>query len=134
MKNQDSSISEALRRALMKIRKEADEIICLIDSIEKPEKPKRIPDALLLTPIDKLDISVRSNNCLRAANIVFLGELVLEKKGKTFLKFRNFGSKSLKELEAELTNHGLSFGMHITKRQRKILEQKKLEYKNKIYK
>jgi len=69
---------------------------------------------LLKTKLVDLDLSVRALNCLKAAEVDSLGDLV--KFNKTdLLKFRNFGKKSLTELEDLLTNLGLNFGMDIGK-------------------
>jgi len=62
--------------------------------------------------VDELELSVRSANCLKAANINTLEDLV-QKPETEMLKFRNFGRKSLNELNAILETLGLSFGMDI---------------------
>ena len=67
---------------------------------------------LLDQPVDELELSVRAANCLKAANIRTIGELV-SREVSTMLKFRNFGRKSLQELENVLADRGLSFGMDI---------------------
>ncbi len=69
---------------------------------------------LLLTRVDELELSVRSSNCLRAANIQILAELV-RKSESDMLKYRNFGRKSLTELNNILEELGLSFGMDVEK-------------------
>lgn len=61
-----------------------------------------------------MDLSVRALNCLKSAEVETLGELVVYNK-TDLLKFRNFGKKSLSELEELLSNLGLSFGMDISK-------------------
>jgi DNA-directed RNA polymerase subunit alpha len=61
-----------------------------------------------------LDLSVRALNCLKAAEVDSLGELVKFNKND-LLKFRNFGKKSLTELEDLLTSMGLTFGMDTTR-------------------
>jgi DNA-directed RNA polymerase subunit alpha len=65
---------------------------------------------LLMTKVDDLELSVRSSNCLRAANIQTLEDLV-KKTESDMLKYRNFGRKSLTELTNILAKLGLSFGM-----------------------
>ncbi|WP_022854351.1 DNA-directed RNA polymerase subunit alpha [Thermodesulfatator atlanticus] len=62
--------------------------------------------------IDELELSVRSANCLKNANIRYIGELV-QKTESEMLKTKNFGRKSLNELKKILESMGLSFGMHI---------------------
>ncbi len=66
---------------------------------------------ILLTPIDELELSVRAHNCLKAANIKNIGELV-QLQESDLLKFRNFGKKSLAELTELISMHGLTFGMN----------------------
>ena len=64
----------------------------------------------LRTPIGELELSVRSANCLREANIETIGDLV-QKKPQELLKYRNFGKKSLAEIEELLKGMGLGLGM-----------------------
>ena len=77
---------------------------------EKTEKLRQI----LKMKVDELELSVRSNNCLRAANIMTLADLVRNQEAD-MLKYKNFGRKSLVELNAVLTNMGLTFGMEVDK-------------------
>ncbi len=69
---------------------------------------------ILLTPVDELELSVRSHNCLRAANIKTIADLVRRDESE-LLKFRNFGRKSLAELSEIIEEQGLSFGMEVGK-------------------
>jgi DNA-directed RNA polymerase subunit alpha len=69
--------------------------------------------ALLEKSVEELELSVRSSNCLRAAEIRTLGDLV-QKSEPEMLKFRNFGRKSLKEIQDILSEMGLHFGMDIS--------------------
>ena len=69
---------------------------------------------LLKSKLVDMDLSVRALNCLKSAEVETLAELVVFNKND-LLKFRNFGKKSLTELEELLTNLGLSFGMDISK-------------------
>lgn len=69
---------------------------------------------LLKSKLVDLDLSVRALNCLKSAEVETLGELVRFNKND-LLKFRNFGKKSLSELDELLEQHHLSFGMDITK-------------------
>jgi len=75
---------------------------------EKTEKLRQV----LKTKVEELELSVRSANCLRAANIVILADLVRNQEAD-MLKYKNFGRKSLVELNAILTNMGLTFGMDV---------------------
>jgi len=69
---------------------------------------------ILLTNVDDLELSVRSHNCLKAANIKTLGDLVRKDEAE-MLKFRNFGRKSLAELMEIVETMGLEFGMDVDK-------------------
>ena len=69
---------------------------------------------LLDKSVEELELSVRSSNCLRAAEIKTIGDLV-QKSEAEMLKFRNFGRKSLKEIQDILGEMGLSFGMDISR-------------------
>jgi DNA-directed RNA polymerase subunit alpha len=69
---------------------------------------------MLKTKLVDMDLSVRALNCLKAADLETLGELVQYNRND-LLKFRNFGKKSLTELDDLLDNMGLNFGMDISK-------------------
>ena len=69
---------------------------------------------LLKTKLVDMDLSVRALNCLKAADIESLGDLVSYNKND-LLKFRNFGKKSLTELEDLIEAKGLTFGMSVSK-------------------
>jgi DNA-directed RNA polymerase subunit alpha len=69
---------------------------------------------LLKMSVDELELSVRSHNCLKAANIKTIGDLV-HRDEQEMLRFRNFGRKSLTELNKILEERGLHFGMNIEK-------------------
>ena len=86
---------------------------------EEKEERRPIADSeterirqVLLTPVDGLTLSVRSQNCLRAANIKNIAELV-RKDERDLLTFRNFGRKSLDELGKIVDSLGLTFGMDV---------------------
>jgi DNA-directed RNA polymerase subunit alpha len=85
--------------------KEAEDL-----KVEDAEK-KRIRE-LLKMRVDELELSVRSSNCLRMANIHTIEDLVKNKEGD-ILKYKNFGRKSLVELNEILNGMGLTFGMDI---------------------
>lgn len=69
---------------------------------------------VLKTPLEDLDLSVRAFNCLKAAKINTLYELV-EYEPEDLMKFRNFGQKSLSEIDQVLNERGLSFGMDLSR-------------------
>jgi len=88
--------------------------------VEEPTERKEVDEnylqmrKLLKTPLSELDLSVRAYNCLKAAEIRTLGDLVSYNIAE-LLKFRNFGKKSLSELEELVAGKGLSFGMDVSK-------------------
>ncbi len=69
----------------------------------------------LQTPVTELELSVRSSNCLKEAKIKTIGDMV-KKTEMEMLKYRNFGKKSLSEIQKILQEMGLSFGMKISKK------------------
>ena len=69
---------------------------------------------LLKTPLHDLDLSVRAYNCLKAADVKTLGDLV-QLEISDMMKFRNFGKKSLAELEQLVAEKNLTFGMDLSK-------------------
>jgi len=96
----------------------SDERITL-DSVEKTvseefDESSLHTRQLLKTKLVDLDLSVRALNCLKAADVETLGDLVQFNKND-LLKFRNFGKKSLTELEELVKAKGLEFGMNIAK-------------------
>lgn len=82
-------------------------------SVQKDTEKERIK-RILLTNVDDLELSVRSHNCLKAANIKTLADLVRRDEAE-MLKFRNFGRKSLAELMEIVESMGLEFGMDVDK-------------------
>ncbi|NCQ18279.1 MAG: DNA-directed RNA polymerase subunit alpha [Ignavibacteria bacterium CG_4_8_14_3_um_filter_37_9] len=79
--------------------------------IQRDSEKERIKK-ILLTNVDDLELSVRAHNCLKAANIKNIAELVKRDESE-MLKFRNFGRKSLSELTEIVETLGLEFGMDI---------------------
>lgn len=81
---------------------------------EKTEEKQQLPfDANLLKKVDELELSVRSQNCLKNENIVYIGDLV-SKTEAAMLKTPNFGRKSLTEIKEILSELGLRFGMDVS--------------------
>ncbi len=85
--------------------------------LESPEEVVRDEErdrvkGLLKMRVDELELSVRSSNCLRCANIHTLSDLVRNQEAE-MLKYKNFGRKSLIELNEVLSNIGLRFGMDV---------------------
>jgi DNA-directed RNA polymerase subunit alpha len=100
-----------------------DHIQLFINFDLEPEAPKEESEQdaefarirkVLTTSVDELELSVRSHNCLRAANIKTIADLVRRDEGE-LLKFRNFGRKSLAELSEIIEAEKLSFGMDVAK-------------------
>ncbi|MCX5800776.1 MAG: DNA-directed RNA polymerase subunit alpha [Candidatus Eisenbacteria bacterium] len=85
----------------------------IVEEEETDKETERVKH-LLQKSVDELELSVRSGNCLRAAQIRTLGELV-QKSEPEMLKYRNFGRKSLKEILDILESMGLRFGMDVSK-------------------
>jgi len=116
----DGSVSpeEAVTKAASILRDHVNFFIQLdeepepvVEEQEVDEEVKRIRE-LLAQPVDELDLSVRSHNCLKAASIKTIGDLVRREEDE-MLKFRNFGRKSLQELVEVLEERGLHFGMDV---------------------
>lgn len=100
-----------------KILKEQLTIFVNFDESAEPEEAETEPEQEefnenLLRPVDELELSVRSANCLQSANIKYIGELV-QKTEAEMLKTKNFGRKSLKEIKEILASMGLSLGMSL---------------------
>jgi DNA-directed RNA polymerase subunit alpha len=118
----DGSISaeEAMTQAGKILR---DHIQLFINLGQEPEAEKLAGEQegevlrvrkVLRTSVDELELSVRSHNCLRSANIRTIADLVRRTESE-LLKFRNFGRKSLAELSEIVEQHGLVFGMDVEK-------------------
>jgi DNA-directed RNA polymerase subunit alpha len=71
-----------------------------------------LPDPILMRPVDELELTVRSANCLKAENIHYIGDLV-QRTEVELLRTPNLGKKSLTEIKEVLESHGLTLGMRI---------------------
>jgi DNA-directed RNA polymerase subunit alpha len=78
---------------------------------EEPQKPQQI-DPILLRPVDDLELTVRSANCLKAENIYYIGDLI-QRTETELLKTPNLGRKSLNEIKEVLASRGLTLGMKL---------------------
>ena len=76
------------------------------------EEPQEVINPMLLKPIDELDLTVRSANCLKAENVYFIGDLV-QRTETELMKTPNLGKKSLNEIKEVLESHGLGLGMEL---------------------
>lgn len=100
-----------------KILKEQLNVFINFEEEEELDLPQEKPaeeqfNENLLRSVDELDLSVRAENCLQAANIKYIGDLV-QKTEAEMLKTKNFGRKSLKEIKELLAEMGLSLGMKL---------------------
>jgi DNA-directed RNA polymerase subunit alpha len=102
------------------ILKDHIELFISFDVEPEPEEVSEVDEdvirirKLLKMSVDELELSVRSHNCLKAANINTIGDLV-RRDDSEMLKFRNFGRKSLQELSKILEEKGIYFGMDVDK-------------------
>jgi DNA-directed RNA polymerase subunit alpha len=104
---------EAIRRAA-NILQDQISIFVDLESEESVVEEKAEPDMdpLLLRPVDDLELTVRSANCLKAENIFYIGDLI-QRSEFELLKTPNLGKKSLTEIKDVLAQHGLSLGMKL---------------------
>jgi DNA-directed RNA polymerase subunit alpha len=104
---------EAVRMAAMILR---DQLSVFVDldgkEYSEPEQVQEEIDPILLRPIDDLELTVRSANCLKAENIFYIGDLI-QRTEVELLKTPNLGKKSLTEIKDVLASHGLSLGMRL---------------------
>ena len=83
------------------------------DEVEEEEEDTTPPlDPILLRPVDDLELTVRSANCLKAENIYYIGDLI-QRTENELLKTPNLGRKSLNEIKEVLASHGLTLGMRL---------------------
>ena len=116
--NPEDAVKQASRILIQHLMIITDENITFDN---KEEKKEDVVDEqqlqlrkVLKTPLEDLDLSVRAFNCLKAAKINSLSELV-QYEQEDLMKFRNFGQKSLSEIEQVLGERGLGFGMDLSK-------------------
>jgi DNA-directed RNA polymerase subunit alpha len=104
---------ETIRQAARILR---DQLSVFID-LESPEQVEPVAmteeiDPILLRPVDDLELTVRSANCLKAENIYYIGDLI-QRTEVELLKTPNLGKKSLTEIKDVLASHGLSLGVRL---------------------
>ena len=103
----------AIRRAATILQ---DQLSSFVDlegrQVEQPQEKEQEIDPILLRPIDDLELTVRSANCLKAENIFYIGDLI-QKTEVELLKAPNLGKKSLTEIKDVLAAHDLSLGMKL---------------------
>ena len=104
---------EAIRRASTILAEQLDAFVDLRDVTEPEEKEEKPEfDPILLRPVDDLELTVRSANCLKAEQIQYIGDLV-QRTEVELLKTPNLGKKSLTEIKDVLASRGLSLGMRL---------------------
>lgn len=107
------SPEEAIRRSATILQQQ---LAAFVELKQEPEK-KHIEreqnfDPILLRPIEDLELTVRSTNCLKAENIYYVGDLI-QRTENELLKTPNLGKKSLTEIKNVLASHSLSLGMRL---------------------
>jgi DNA-directed RNA polymerase subunit alpha len=104
---------EAIRRAATILQQQLAVFVDLEGEKEaEPEKKEDQIDPVLLRPVDDLELTVRSANCLKAENIYYIGDLI-QRTEVELLKTPNLGKKSLTEIKDVLASRGLSLGMRL---------------------
>jgi DNA-directed RNA polymerase subunit alpha len=104
---------EAIRRAATILQQQ---LIAFVDlegaDATEPAEPEPEVDPILLRPVDDLELTVRSANCLKAENLYYIGDLI-QRTENELLKTPNLGKKSLTEIKDVLASKGLSLGMRL---------------------
>jgi len=104
---------EAIRKAATILQQQLAVFVDLENEIEPvPEEKEDEIDPILLRPVDDLELTVRSANCLKAENIYYIGDLI-QRTEVELLKTPNLGKKSLTEIKDVLASRGLSLGMRL---------------------
>ncbi len=104
---------EAIKRAATILQQQLSVFVDIEkEAFVEPEEVKDEVDPVLLRPVDDLELTVRSANCLKAENIYYIGDLVLRTEVE-LLKTPNLGKKSLTEIKDVLASKGLSLGMRL---------------------
>ncbi len=104
---------EAIRRAGSILKDQLSVFVDLQGQDEGSAKSaEQTFDPILLRPVDELELTVRSANCLKAENIHYIGDLV-QRTEVELLRTPNLGKKSLTEIKEVLESHGLSLGMRL---------------------
>ncbi|RVT86176.1 DNA-directed RNA polymerase subunit alpha [Inhella crocodyli] len=84
----------------------------LVDAFDAPAQRSASFDPILLRPVDELELTVRSANCLKAENIYYIGDLI-QRTETELLKTPNLGRKSLNEIKEVLASRGLTLGSRL---------------------
>lgn len=104
---------EAIRRAATILQQQLAVFVDLeSESLSEPAEKEEEVDPILLRPVDDLELTVRSANCLKAESIYYIGDLI-QRTEVELLKTPNLGKKSLTEIKDVLASRGLSLGMRL---------------------
>jgi DNA-directed RNA polymerase subunit alpha len=104
---------DAIRRAATILQQQLAVFVNLEHDEEAPVEDKEDEiDPILIRPVDDLELTVRSANCLKAENIYYIGDLI-QRTEVELLKTPNLGKKSLTEIKDVLASRGLSLGMRL---------------------
>ena len=104
---------EAIRQAATILQHQLSVFVDLkSEAIKEQEEPEDKIDPILLRPVDDLELTVRSANCLKAENIYYIGDLI-QRTEVELLKTPNLGKKSLTEIKDVLASRGLSLGLRL---------------------
>ena len=104
---------EAIRRSATILQQQLAIFVNLEnDEVVEQVREEEEIDPILLRPVDDLELTVRSANCLKAENIYYIGDLI-QRTEVELLKTPNLGKKSLTEIKDVLASRGLSLGMHL---------------------
>ena len=104
---------ETVRRAASILQDQLTVFVKLESTVEdEPVEQEAEIDPILLRPVDDLELTVRSANCLKAENIYYIGDLI-QRTEVELLKTPNLGKKSLTEIKDVLATHGLSLGLRL---------------------
>jgi DNA-directed RNA polymerase subunit alpha len=104
---------EAIRRSATILQQQLAPFVDLKSSpVTKESSEQQTVNPIFTRPVDDLELTVRSANCLKAESIFFIGDLV-QRSENDLLKTPNLGKKSLTEIKNVLASHGLSLGMRL---------------------
>ena len=104
---------EAIRRSATILQQQLAIFVDLEnEEVVEQQKEEEEIDPILLRPVDDLELTVRSANCLKAENIYYIGDLI-QRTEVELLKTPNLGKKSLTEIKDVLASRGLSLGLRL---------------------
>ena len=110
------SPEDALRNAVHILQDQLSVFGAIKTNVEVDQQPQEETppplDPILMRPVDDLELTVRSANCLKAENVYYIGDLI-QRTENELLKTPNLGRKSLNEIKEVLASHGLTLGMRL---------------------